>query len=55
MNHWTCTVPGCHACGAGYPSERAAIHAKQRHDAVCRAYHLHLTACAAAQRNSGAR
>lgn len=28
---WRCTRPGCHECGAGYPSEIAASRAYRRH------------------------
>lgn len=28
---WRCTLPGCRACGAGYPSASAAHRAETRH------------------------
>lgn len=43
MNHWTCTVPGCRGCGAGFPSERAALAAARRHADDYRAFHIALT------------
>lgn len=46
MNHWTCEIPGCRGCGAGYPSDTAAARAKRRHDDAYRAYHSLLAAAA---------